>query len=195
MSFFWSVFAYAGWLLLAVSLTPARGKWRTASVVAALAVAVPFAWVARGLLGDPSYVSGLLAWTVAVTRFRGVSFPGGVMSVGNAAAVLAVEVALVASAVSAAPWDLYYRPGFDRPTLCAMVALGCALFAVRRVSAFTLVVPGAILLGFTGWHESHNAWDGLFDPLLALWAAGVLGARLMAAARRPRPFGDDLPAL
>lgn len=193
MSFVWSVFAYAGWLMLAASYAPARGRARIALRCAVAVAAAPFAWAARGLLGDPAYVTGLLTWLVAITRTRGLSLPGGVMSLGNALSVLLVDAALIVSAVSAVPWDFYYAPGFGSPTRCAMVALGCALFAVRRVSAYTLAVPAAVLLGFTGWHESHNAWDWFFDPTLAVWAAGLLALRLREAARRPRAFVDELP--
>lgn len=187
MSFAWSVFAYAGWLALAASLLPSRALPRPAIVaVAAAAVGIPFAWFARGLLGDPAYVTGVFVWLVAGSRLGGRPYPAGAMSAGAAAAVLAVESALVISAVSAAPCDLYHGPGFDRPVWCGLVALGCAMFGARRPCAYTLAVPAAALLALTGAHESRNAWDWYFDPLLALWACGPAGSAVLAKVRRER---------
>lgn len=169
----WALTAYAG-MFVALGSFVRPGRLRLIACVLAVLVAVPVGWVFRGVFGDPSYVTGVLAWWVAARRCGLFgSGPLSPMSVPSAFLIFSVWVALVLSSVFPMPFDLYF-PGIEHPIPVACAALFSAVWSVRAGHALAAATPCAVLLSLMGAHESRNAWDWYWDPFLTLMAVVVL---------------------
>lgn len=183
----WSLFAYAGVLVLLAALPPLAPRARAVAVALALAAALPFAWFMRGALGDPAYTTGLLAWAEALRRIapnRLRRTP--LMSTPAALWLVLVGAALYAPYFGPEPFDLYRHPGVEHPAVCAAILLPAALLSARPMSSFALVFPAALTLALFDLHDSRNLWDLMLDPVLVVFCLLLAISRPALARFRDR---------
>jgi len=185
--------AAAGCLTLRrLGLAPRQRTLAVASLLLVAAIPVrelPLAGYVRGVLGDPSISTMLLAgtWLVSFVLQRdllGARERAAWLAAAVVAALVLYPMALGASAFD--PYALGYGSyGFATALLAVtLVAWGA------RCNWLVASIVAAVAAYLAGLLESANLWDYLVDPLIAayaaLWwlrrAAGAARARLRSRA-------------
>lgn len=182
-------------LLAALVLQMPRVKRLTKRYLAILTAAVfvvslipfgslPLAGYVRGMMGDLSITTVVLAWAA-------LSFPycpatelrqrNSLLMLIAAAAIVFYPMTLGMSLVDP------YRLGYSNVVFVACVlAIGNAAWFLRS-NLIVLCLALATLAWSLGWYESTNLWDYLLDPLVATYAIGrliMLGTKKMWFTKR-----------
>jgi hypothetical protein len=177
----------AGALLLAVPPAARLGTGGRATLfvltLALLALpsgGLPLVAYVRGITGDLSVSSLLLAAASVAGRVRGQALMDESQRLLLLAGVVVLACLLYPFALGVGPFDPY-RLGFgDVRLVVALIAL--ALLAWRQhCHAAAVCISLALLAWSAGAYESTNLWDYLIDPWLAVYAVVSL---LVAALRR-----------
>ena len=142
---------------LSVSLVPFNG--------------LPLAAYVRGIVGDLSITTVVLAWA-AILRPH---YP--TMEARHRQHLLAL---VAASALVFYPMTLGismtdpYRLGYGDTAFVATVLTIASAAWLLRYSLIATSLALATLAWSLGWYESTNLWDYLIDPLVSIYAMGVL---------------------
>ena len=147
------------------------------SIVVLLPVnGLPLAAYLRGWIGDLS-ITSLVLLTLTISR----RLPCQGLSDIRANNLLFVVIVIAAlglypMALGIGYFDPY-RLGFGNPWFMGGLLL-LTLFAYScHQLMIALTITLAVLAWSVGWYESNNLWDYLLDPLLAIYAGGVLVVR------------------
>lgn len=163
-----------------------------AALAALLAIAVllpfgglPLAAYVRGVTGDLS-ITSLLLLTLALAR----PLSGWSPLDARARSVLLLFIVVAAAvlyplALGTGFFDPY-RLGYGSPWLLGGLLVVTLLAWWRRLPVIALAIALAVLAWGVGWYESTNLWDYLLDPLLAIYAIGVLLKQAVQALLRSR---------
>lgn len=132
---------------------------------------LPLAGYIRGMVGDLSITTVVLAWAA-------LSFPycpatelrqrNSVLMLIAAAAIIFYPMTLGMSLFDP------YRTGYGEPVFVACVLVIGIVAWFLRSNLIVLCISLATLAWSLGWYESTNLWDYLIDPLVAIYVIGVL---------------------
>ena len=162
---------------------------RVAALLAAVAVVsiplwgVSLAGFVRGMTGDLSIATlVLLALALARSFFDRAALDGqnrnAMLSVILIAAILFYPLALGLGMFDP------YRLGYGNLWFMVLL-LGLTIWASLRYSTLLAIcIALAVVAWSAGWYESHNLWDYLLDPWLAVYAFAVQVKRWWARWRR-----------
>ncbi|MGC2458859.1 MAG: hypothetical protein WA435_12785 [Gallionellaceae bacterium] len=159
---------------------------------------LPPAAYLRGAIGDLSITSQLLL-LMAILRpmyvwplsgeLHAPSPSGGGLGWGNEGGKYTLLSLIALAALGLYPMALGigsfdpYRLGYGDPWFLGSLLVISVLAYFRRLWLPVCVIVLAVLAWTAGWYESTNLWDYLLDPLLAVYAIGVLlrqGARILS---------------
>ncbi len=132
---------------------------------------LPLAGYVRGMVGDLSITTVVLAWAALLRPYCPVAENkqrDHLLMLVAAAAVFLYPMALGMS--------LYdpYRLGYSDIVFVALVLLGAITAWLLRSNLVALCLALATLAWSLGWYESTNLWDYLLDPLVAIYAMSAL---------------------
>lgn len=141
---------------------------------------LPLAGYVRGISGDLSITTVLLAW-LAILRHPALA---PLAPARQHLLVLVAAVALLFYPMTLGMTLLDpYRWGYSTPLFVAGVLLTATVAWWRHSHLIALCLALAVCVWSLGGYESSNLWDYLIDPLLAIYAlaalckAGVQGLR------------------
>ena len=133
----------------------------------------------RGLLGEFSVTSLVLACAALAGRFRGRAVIDPPQSLMVLAGIGAVGLVLYPTALGLTRFDLYAWGYFSTPMLAGIGLLGFIALALR-LHWIVFILGAALLMAGLDLLSSTNIWDHLTDlplTLFALVALGVLAVR------------------
>jgi len=166
-------------------------RWRaSAFALLLLAAAVPvhglpLASYLRGVVGDPSISTMLLAGTWLVSYVLGRELLDARERSAWFAAAVAAALFLYPMALGAGAFDPYALGYGSYGFVTALLALTFAAWSARYYWLVSSIVA-AVAAHLAGLLESANLWDYLVDPLIAAYAA-LWWLRQAARALLARP--------
>ncbi len=168
-------------------MVPRYRGWLRAGVFVAVLIPVggmPLAGYVRGAVGDLSITTLVLLGASLLHTQRGRPLPG------RDKLLLLVVIAAAGFYPLALGWGDYdpYRMGYGSYWLLAYL-LGLGLLAAwKGFSVITVTLAAAVLAWSMGWYESANLWDYLLDPVVAIYAAGLMMARGLSRLHKAVPL-------
>jgi len=142
---------------------------------------LPLAAYVRGMVGDLSITTVVLAWAVILkpcwetTEFKQRDH---LLMLVALTAIFLYPMTLGMSLVD--PYRLGYS---NRVFVSCVLAIGIAAWFLKS-NLIVLCLALATLAWTLGWYESTNLWDYLLDPLVATYALGLL---IKQETRKLRP--------
>jgi len=144
---------------------------------------LPLAAYVRGMTGDLSITSVVLAWA-ALLHHDCTATPQKSRT--------ALLILLAAAALWLYPMTLGmsmydpYRLGYSDTTFVGAVLVAACFAWLARLSLLSACLALATLAWSLGWYESTNLWDYLLDPLVAIYAFGALLVRGVKSVGREK---------
>ena len=169
-------------------------RWRAAAIILLLVVAatpvrgLPLAGYLRGVVGDPSISTMLLAGASLVSYVLGRELLAARERAAWFAAAGAGALFLYPMALGAGTFDPYALGYGSFGFVTALLALTFAAWSARYYWLVSSIVA-AVAAHLAGLLESANLWDYLIDPLVTAWALSALslrGTRFLRRRLRPR---------
>ncbi|MGB8516257.1 MAG: hypothetical protein WCD45_00065 [Gallionella sp.] len=132
---------------------------------------MPSAAYARGMVGDLSITSVVLAWFAILQLYRAAPAP----SHHRHLLILLAAVAVIFYPMTLG-MSLYdpYRLGYSDAPFVTVVLLIAALAWYKKSYLIALCLALAVIAWSMGWYESTNLWDYLLDPLVGVYALVLL---------------------
>ena len=132
---------------------------------------MPLAGYVRGMVGDLSITTVVLAWAAILhphcpTMEERHRQP--LLVLIAATALIFYPMTLGMSLIDP------YRLGYADPVFVVIVLAIASAAWLARYSLIALCLALATLAWSLGWYESTNLWDYLLDPLVAIYATGTL---------------------
>lgn len=154
------------------------GKRNLAILIAAIFIVtlipfygLPLAGYVRGMIGDLSITSVVLAWAALLQPYC----LDAEKKSRTPLLILIVTAALFLYPMTLG-MSLYdpYRLGYGDILLVGVVLLIACFAWLAHQTLITLCIALATLAWSLRWYESSNLWDHLLDPLVAIYALGAL---------------------
>lgn len=176
--------------VLGAAMLPTRTnvKTRVATIVVVFVLAwlpvngLPLAAYPRGIVGDLSITACVLLM-LSILRGAGATAPWldasrvfGGRRVAWCLGLALLALAFYVMALGASTIDPYRWGYASYGLIAAMSAIACFAWW-QRAWVMAIAVALALLAWVGGWYESSNLWDYLIDPLLAVYALGVVVKR------------------
>jgi hypothetical protein len=151
-------------------------RWRVLALTALLLACaapvrgLPLAGYLRGIVGDPSISTMLLAGAGLASFVLGRDLVGARERAAWLAAAAAAALFLYPMALGAGAFDPYALGFGSYGFVTALLALTLVAWGTRRYWLVSSIVA-AVVAHLAGLLESANLWDYLVDPLIAAYAA------------------------
>ncbi len=171
--------AALGMMFMPTRTSPRHRRWAGGVLFIALLLpweGEPLAIYPRGVFGDLSITSTVLL-LLAAANLGGLSVSR--LTKGRPALLGIIALSALVFYPMALGVGMLdpYRFGYASLTFIVMVSAVAAWGLWTRRYLIAAVIALAMLAWSVGWYESNNLWDYLLDPLVALYAAGVLVKR------------------
>ncbi len=163
---------------LTVSLCKPLSQRKQALFIAAIFLAtllpfsvLPLAAYVRGIFGDPSITSVVLALATLLRPYYATAPHHSRTSLLILIALAALFLYPMALGMS-----LYdpYRLGYGDVMMVGVVLVIACFAWLAHLSLLSTCLALATLAWSIGWYESTNLWDYLIDPMLAIYALYAL---------------------
>ena len=173
---------FSAWLIVAAAGCFALRPWNIDTRRRALAVTLllvlgamplrglPLAGYVRGVIGDPSISTVLLAGTWLVSYTLGRDVLGTRERAAWLAAALVAALCLYPMALGASAFDPYALGYGSYGFATALLAVTLVAWGTRHYWLVASIVA-AVAAQLAGLLDSSNLWDYLVDPLIAVYAA------------------------
>ena len=128
---------------------------------------IPLAGYARGMVGDLSITSVVLAWLVLSQPFRAANDEKNrahLLMLIATVAVIFYPMTLGVTLIDP------YRLGYSDVLFVSIVLLIAIAAWFRKSYLLASCLALTVIAWSLGWYESTNLWDYLLDPLLAIYA-------------------------
>lgn len=170
------------WLLVAAASALVLRRWKLEARRRVLAVSLlllvgavplqglPLAGYVRGIIGDPSVSTLLLAGTSLVSYVLGRELLDTRQRAAWLAAILAAALFLYPMALGATVFDPYALGYGSYGFATALLAITLLAWRTRHYWLVASIVA-AIAAQLAGLLESANLWDYLLDPVIVAYAA------------------------
>ncbi len=152
---------------------------------------IPLAGYVRGMSGDLSITSVVLAWLTLSQPFHVTHDEKNRVHLLTLIAVTAVIFYPMTLGVSLID---PYRLGYSDTVFVTIVLVTAAAAWFKRSGLIVCCLALAVIAWSLGWYESTNLWDYLLDPLVSIYALAALtlcglGRRrgFVNAAKKHRP--------
>lgn len=134
-------------------------------------VSMPLAGYVRGMVGDLSLTTVVLAWAAILhphCAAAEIKHRDHLLTLVAATALVFYPMTLGISLTDP------YRLGYGDTVFVATVLIIASTAWLWKSCLISLCLSLATLAWSLGWYESTNLWDYLIDPLVAIYAMGVL---------------------
>jgi hypothetical protein len=132
---------------------------------------LPLAGYVRGMVGDLSITTVVLAWAVLLHPYCAET-----KKKSRAPLLILISAAALFLYPMTLGMSLYdpYRLGYSDIFFVGLVLIIAVVAWLLRYTAIALCLALATLAWSLGWYESTNLWDYLLDPLVAIYAMSAL---------------------
>jgi hypothetical protein len=134
---------------------------------------IPLAAYLRGLTGDLSITTLILLWCAMLRPWFVCIEAGYKHRIALLVLITLSAITLYPMALGAGAHDPY-RLGYGDPMFAAVLLLVALIAWLGKFVLITMCIALATLAWAVGWYESHNLWDYLIDPFLAIYASAVI---------------------